>query len=556
MVPFLLALSLLVPSAAAERLLDRRAPRRPWRTWEAHSEQHYPVYLGRTPLELALKRPARPASLPEDVRGEGEAQARRLLERLRVQEAEIEGWPALDDEGRLTFAFARWRPPGEKAWRWLSGEDAAPEGRTPALLPRTYRTWVPEEALEVFLDFSLRPDLYGKPAFGDCLWTDESGRLLEAWPAPDDREDYERALKRSGERRVCRALNQPAVLDGRPRSFLLRAGPEGVRWPAELSWSLEPAPPPGEEVRPRLAWPANFRDAYRESVRALSGEAEVVVRGRRLSLERKSAAEAGHQLENVVDYLEERYAALGLATRRQRFAWRGLPQSNLVAVLPGTLKGRANRPVVLADHIDTAFAADVFRETGRRVSVPGADDNASGAAALLAAARVLKDVPRRHDVWLAHLTAEEFPADSLGARRWTRELLRRRQELGGVLVVDMIGWRDPGDRVFQVNPGGSEASARIGSAAMALAQALAPGWEPRLRPRRDPRSYLYNTDAVVFDQAGYPVVLFNEHVNALHNIDRPHYHESTDDSSRMDFDLAETLSRVAIETAALLADRP
>jgi predicted double-glycine peptidase len=74
-----------------------------------------------------------------------------------------------------------------------------------------------------------------------------------------------------------------------------------------------------------------------------------------------------------------------------------------------------------------------------------------------------------------------------------------------------------------------------------------------LRSRFDERSYLYNTDGLLFSDAGIPVVLINEHLNKLENLNRRAYHESTDVPSRVDWDYAEALTKTAIETAAQAA---
>jgi hypothetical protein len=79
------------------------------------------------------------------------------------------------------------------------------------------------------------------------------------------------------------------------------------------------------------------------------------------------------------------------------------------------------------------------------------------------------------DVWLVHLTGEEFPADCLGARHLTQALvegdLRVREQGGGerdlsgvrvqgVYVSDMIAHNNDRDRdVFQIAPGTGAASA-------------------------------------------------------------------------------------------------
>ena len=127
-----------------------------------------------------------------------------------------------------------------------------------------------------------------------------------------------------------------------------------------------------------------------------------------MNFQRKSCADPKHQLNDVVDYLEERYRTLGVETIRQRFVWRGIPQSNLIAVIRGE---RSDKPILMADHIDTAFAEDVFEKSGERKSVPGADDNATATSALLRAAEVLNELPRR-SLWRVETANSRFRAVS------------------------------------------------------------------------------------------------------------------------------------------------
>lgn len=93
-----------------------------------------------------------------------------------------------------------------------------------------------------------------------------------------------------------------------------------------------------------------------------------------------------------------------------------------------------------------------------RAPACGADDNHSATTALLLAAEQLLPLSRAgklaRDVWLVHLTGEEFPADCLGARALAQALVEHRLELTaedgssrdvsdvrvvGAYVLDMIG---------------------------------------------------------------------------------------------------------------------
>ncbi|HVU52196.1 MAG TPA: M28 family peptidase [Polyangia bacterium] len=278
-------------------------------------------------------------------------------------------------------------------------------------------------------------------------------------------------------------------------------------------------------------------------------------------------------------------------------------ERNIVVVIPGRNRGEA---VIMGDHYDTAYMEDVYEEDrggdGLRVAAAGADDNHSATTALLLAADVLLPLAREgrleRDVWLVHLTGEEFPSDCLGARALAQGLLERRLRLFdedgavidvsgtrvvGAFILDMIGHNNPRDRdVFQIAPGEGAAASRLAALAHAanvrwnrevVRWNAAPGrnglgraerrehgrnvpppfahltLHGELRPEWDPRSALYNTDGQIFSDVGIPVVLFMEN----YDISRTGYHDTHDTMKNIDLDYAAALTAIAIETVAQTA---
>ena len=81
-------------------------------------------------------------------------------------------------------------------------------------------------------------------------------------------------------------------------------------------------------------------------------------------------------------------------------------------------------------------------------------------------------------------------------------------------------------------------------------------YEVITRSRYDDRSYLYNTDGIIFSENGYPVVLVNEYLNYYTRLLRNGYHTVADTSAKINFDYAVAITKVAIETVARLAEVP
>ena len=70
-----------------------------------------------------------------------------------------------------------------------------------------------------------------------------------------------------------------------------------------------------------------------------------------------------------------------------------------------------------------------------------------------------------------------------------------------------------------------------------------------VRPPRDPRSSLYNTDGQIFSDAGVPVVLFMEN----YDINRTGYHDTHDTMANIDLDYGAAVAAIAIESVARVA---
>ena len=281
-------------------------------------------------------------------------------------------------------------------------------------------------------------------------------------------------------------------------------------------------------------------------------------------------------------------------------------ERNILVVIPGKNRRQA---VVLGDHYDTAYMEDIYEKgrggSGARLAANGADDNYSASATLLQAAPIFlklsKEGKLERDVWLIHLTGEEFPADCMGARNFCRSLIEKtvRLQLGpdtftdlsdteivGAYIMDMIGHNRENDQdVFQISPGKSAASLYLAwQAHMAnlIWNAGTSHWnqsadrrhrgrgkritdrqqipetakhlplDGEVRTRYNPHSSIFNTDGQIFSDVGVPVVLFMEN----YDISRSGYHDTKDTLENIDLDYGAAVAAIAIETAARVACSP
>lgn len=106
---------------------------------------------------------------------------------------------------------------------------------------------------------------------------------------------------------------------------------------------------------------------------------------------------------------------------------------NVVGVLPGTDPALAGQPVMVTAHLDhEGIDPDESKED--RI-YNGAMDNASGIAAMIEAARILKDNPTRRPVMFVALTAEE--KGLLGAAYMAQSPLTPMADVAGLVNLDM-----------------------------------------------------------------------------------------------------------------------
>lgn len=109
--------------------------------------------------------------------------------------------------------------------------------------------------------------------------------------------------------------------------------------------------------------------------------------------------------------------------------------ANVLARIPGRDPARRDEYVVLAAHYDHLGGSD-------GAFYPGADDNASGVAALLATARRLAADPPARSVLLALFDAEEPPdyrRASMGSNHFLAQPTVPRAQLTAIVCLDLMG---------------------------------------------------------------------------------------------------------------------
>ncbi len=238
-------------------------------------------------------------------------------------------------------------------------------------------------------------------------------------------------------------------------------------------------------------------------------------------------------------WIVERFEALGLPVEEDPFDARGTDAVNVVARLEGA---DPTRVWIFSAHFDsTSDLADTV--------APGADDNASGVAAVLEAARVLRDVPLSDSIWFVATDAEEL--GSLGSAHMVEWLADEGWDVQGVVAPDMIAYWPLGDGdAFDIL--GDDDSAWMVEDMSAMADTLGVAHKTWIQ-----HDYCYGDDHTNFQESDIPAISPMDCVEA-HNVrgsgeSTPHYHRTTDTVDTLHLPFTTRVTGVIVATLATWA---
>lgn len=298
------------------------------------------------------------------------------------------------------------------------------------------------------------------------------------------------------------------------------------------------APDPHATPRPERA----DRARLEAHVRALEGERHPVT--------------SPQALAAAADYIDRSLTGSGFTVERQPFTFGGQTYYNVVTRLPGSDPGRPR--VLIGAHYDTVW------------QTPGADDNASGVAGLLEAARVLRARKLAATVELVGFNLEELQTYTyrVGSRRYAAAARRAGVRYAGALVLEMLGYVVTGTRAQLVPwllfwkrlPPDANFIAAVSDwrsrslldRFTAAAARSAPGlavvtFRSPLRGWMVPHTRL--SDNASFWDNGYPSLMITD-TAFLRN---PHYHRPSDAAGTLDYQFMAHVVDAVVETVAELA---
>lgn len=241
----------------------------------------------------------------------------------------------------------------------------------------------------------------------------------------------------------------------------------------------------------------------------------------------KHISQPGHQ--KAAEYLHRMFSAFGYQPEYQWFEPRGAYGGRAANVI-ATLRGTENPDLiyVISSHYDSVVAG------------PGADDNSSGTAALLEAARVLRGKPLPATVIFAAFTGEE--SGLLGSREFVRRAREGKAKIMAVLNNDTIGWTNDArlDNTIRYTSAGIRDIQH--GAALLFTRLIT--YDSRYHRATDATSFVEAYGDIVGGFGSHPI------------LGSPHYHTASDVLETINHQLVAETCKATVAAIMLLASSP
>jgi hypothetical protein len=266
----------------------------------------------------------------------------------------------------------------------------------------------------------------------------------------------------------------------------------------------------------------------------LSGENQVLIDGSPYRILTRYSRTTT-PLENATQYAYDHFQRLGLAVSFHNY---DLPNTgtrrNVIAEQTG--QAQSETIFLISAHLDDTSGFDPM------TVAPGADDNASGAAGVLAAADILSQFEFDCTLRYALFTGEE--QGLYGSQAYADSLSSSNQDVQGVLNLDMIAYNSDEEPILDlhVRPGnpGDQAIAETFSGAVS-------GYGLDLVPQIQADGMGYS-DHYSFWDTGFPATLAIEDGSDFN----PNYHSIDDTLDTLDLDYFTDFVKASVATLAHL----
>lgn len=263
------------------------------------------------------------------------------------------------------------------------------------------------------------------------------------------------------------------------------------------------------------------------TINILSGEDSVTIKDSTYLLLSRNAEHPHNNL--AADFIFQTLNRFGLPTYNQNYSETG---RNVYAVQTGT------------DYPEQIFIICAHYDDRPDEPAPGADDNASGTAVVLEAARILSQIPTPSTIIYALWDEEEIGL--IGSTYFAQQAFQSRENILGVINLDMLGWDENDDGLFDIHTRPIDNSVELANLTVFLHNYYNIGLTPIIY-----NEGTYSSDHASFWHQEYSAIFL---IEAFRGGDfNPFYHTSDDRIVHFNLNYFHALSKLAVATISYLS---
>lgn len=262
----------------------------------------------------------------------------------------------------------------------------------------------------------------------------------------------------------------------------------------------------------------------------LSGATAAIIGGEPYSILNRNTY-GGTPIRKATQYVYEHFSRYGLVPNYHY--WYDSTNPNVTGTIQG--QGSPDRFFLLTAHLDNMPTNSI---------APGADDNASGVAAMMAAASILSPYDWDCSLRFVAFTGEE--QGLLGSRAYVQSAYNLRDNIDGVLNLDMIGYNSDSYPIVDLHVKSSvPGSEGIANLFVEVVKAYQINLTPHIL--YNPPAGLYSDHKSFWDY-NYPAIMVIEDWYDF----TPYYHRISDRWDTLNYTYFTNITRAAIATFAHL----
>ena len=270
----------------------------------------------------------------------------------------------------------------------------------------------------------------------------------------------------------------------------------------------------------------------------LSGQVPVTVNGAPVTLNTRYTLAS--RIRSAEAFVYQWYAGLGIPVSYFNWTYGSYSGRNVIAEVRGAVD--PSQILLLGGHLDNNSQIPY-------ATAPGADDNATGTAATLLIARILRSYTPAITVRFVHFTGEE--QGQWGSRVYANTLRQRGENVIGFINLDMIGWDSNGDRVAEIHTASGPKSNALGTEFLNRNDRYQQGM---VFERKTTTASRFSDHSPFWDNNyGAFLTIENFFDDAIPRDRNPYYHNTGDLPARVNTNYVARIGRVALATVAELA---